>query len=46
MCNVAVMEIKVLEVRERVLTKMVPVYCGVAFVNPGKENGNETALSL
>ena len=25
---------------------MVPVYCGVAFVNPGKENGSETALSL
>ena len=45
MCNVAVMEIKVLE-WERVLTKMVPVYWGVAFVNPGKENGNETAPSL
>ena len=28
------------------LTKMVPVYWGVAFVNPGKENGNKTALSL
>ena len=25
---------------------MVPVYWGVAFVNPGKENGNETAPSL
>ena len=32
-CNVAVMEIRVLE-RERVLTKVVPVCWGVAFCQP------------